>query len=171
MTDIDYSASDLEIRPDLVEAHRRAWKRLGQPGTWLTGDERVAVAQETRHAQHCRLCAARLEALSPRHVSGDHDICSSLDPAWIEVIHVIRTDQSRITDAWFDEIIERGVFNSEYVEMTAVIATVLAVDGFCDALGVPRHELPATEPGEPTQTMPAGAKARSARRAVHRGLL
>ena len=35
------------IRSDLAQAYRKTWIHIASPGTWLTGVERVAVADET----------------------------------------------------------------------------------------------------------------------------
>ena len=158
MSEIDYSGYSFPIREDLVSAHRRAWQRIGEPGTWLSARERILVAQETRQAEHCRFCDERAVALSPYAVVGEHDSCTDLSAIRIEAIHTIRRDQSRITDAWFESLLERGLLMTEYVELTGVIATVMAIDRFCDALGIERHALPQPQPGEPTQHIPAGAK-------------
>lgn len=62
---IDYSGQAYPPRQDLVDAQRLAWRRLSQPGAWLTGPRRVAVAAEVRQAANCDLCRRRKEALSP----------------------------------------------------------------------------------------------------------
>lgn len=158
MSEIDYSACSFPIREDLVSAHLRAWRRLGEPGTWLTAHERISVAQEARHAERCRFCDERVQALSPHTVEGEHDSCTDLTAIQVEAIHTIRRDQSRISDAWFEHLLERGMLVTEYVELTGVIASVMAIDRFCDALGLNRHELPQPQPGEPGQHRPRGAK-------------
>ena len=38
------------------------------------------------------------------------------------------------------------------------MATVIAIDSFCDAMGLPRHRLPAPLAEEPRRRRPAGAK-------------
>jgi hypothetical protein len=50
MSAFDYSHSVDPIREDLAESYRRTWKHVATPGTWLTGAERIAVAEETRRA-------------------------------------------------------------------------------------------------------------------------
>ena len=75
---LDYCHSPLPLRDDLVGAHQRAWARLGAPGEWWTGAERVAIAKETRAAMDCGLCRDRRAALvAPRghghpHLHGRH---------------------------------------------------------------------------------------------------
>ena len=61
--------------------------RIGRPGTWWTGADRVAIAAETRHVVRCELCVARREALSPAMVAGDHSSLGTLPAAAVEAIH------------------------------------------------------------------------------------
>ncbi len=73
MQPFNYTNSPFPIREDLVQCFRHTWEKLGRPGTWLTGEQRVAVAREVRNAATCRFCADRKAALSPFSVSGQHD--------------------------------------------------------------------------------------------------
>ena len=73
MTEISYKDFGLPVREDITAVHRRAWKRLSEAGTWLTGAERVAIAQEARAASDCNLCQTRKDALSPNSINGNHD--------------------------------------------------------------------------------------------------
>src|SRR5205814_10478056 len=73
MSAISFAAADLPIRSDLAEAHERAWAAVARSGTWLTGERRVAVAAEIRHALNCALCARIKAALSPNAVQGTHE--------------------------------------------------------------------------------------------------
>ena len=44
---------------------------------------------------------------------------------------------------------------AEHVETIDVMATVIAVESFCDAVGLPRHALPAPIASEPRRQPPA----------------
>ena len=68
MTYFDYSDADYKIREDIKQAHRAYWQRLAAPGSWWTGAERIAIAQETRNALTCGFCEQRKAALSPNSV-------------------------------------------------------------------------------------------------------
>ena len=154
----DYRQSPLPLRDDLVAAQRRAWARLAAPGEWWTGAARLAIAEETRAATDCRLCQDRKAALSPNAVTGTHTAATNLPDILIDVIHRIRTDAGRLTRQFFDRALAGGLSDAEYVETVGVMATVIAVDSFCDAVGMPRHALPAPIAGEPRRRRPAGAK-------------
>ena len=155
---LDYRGSPLPVREDIAAAHRRAWDRLGAPGEWWSGAVRIAIAEETRAAPDCELCRDRKAALSPRAVAGAHAAVTDLAPTLVEVIHRVRTDAGRLTRGFCDEALAGGLRDAEYVETVGVMATVVTIDSFCDAMGVPRHALPAPVAGEPRRRRPAGAK-------------
>ena len=155
---LDYRCSPVPIRDELVGAHRRAWTRLAAPGEWWSGEARVAIAKETRAATDCEFCKERKAALSPYAVTGTHTTATELPEVLIEVVHRVRTDSGRLTRQVYDDALAGGLSDAEYVETIGVMATVIAIDTFCDAMGVPRHALPAPVAGEPRRRRPAGAK-------------
>ncbi|MDP7604798.1 MAG: alkylhydroperoxidase-related (seleno)protein [Alphaproteobacteria bacterium] len=157
MTDFDYQRAPLPVRPDITAAQGRAWRRLGRPGTWLSGAERLAVATEVRQAGHCALCETRRTALSPYAVAGSHDHLDSLPEAWVEAIHRIASDPGRLTRAWFDGITET-LEETRYIEIVGIVLTVVSVDTFCHALEISSPDLPKVEAGEPTRIRPAAAR-------------
>src|SRR5262249_20264033 len=113
---IRYAAAPVEVRPDLVEAHDKAWLRLARPGAWLDSATRLAVAAETRHAAQCALCKNRKAALPPSSVSGRHDSLRRLPECVVEQIHAIVSDPGRLTRKWFDGVLASGTSDAEYVE-------------------------------------------------------
>ncbi len=154
MTEINYDGLDWPVRDDIAAAHRRQWARLGKPGTWLTGEERLAIAAEARHALVCELCQRRKVALSPHAIDGSHNSLGMLPEAMIEQIHRIRTDPGRLTRDWHDRLIANGISQERYVETVGVIADTVAVDTFCRGLGIPLWNLPAAAAGEPSRQRP-----------------
>lgn len=64
MQPYSYSQSPYTIREDMSAAYREFWARLAKPGSWWTGAERIAIAQESRNAVTCGFCAERKQALS-----------------------------------------------------------------------------------------------------------
>jgi len=147
-----------EVRSDLSRAMAVAWGKIGMPGTWWTGEERIAIATETRQAVHCALCRARREAASAAMVSGRHDNAVVLPPAAIEAIHRIRTDSGRLGVGWYQSLLAAGLSNERYVELLSVVAIVVATDTFRRAAGLPPLSLPAAKLGEPSRRRPYGAR-------------
>jgi hypothetical protein len=155
---ISYDQAPYDVRQDIAHTHCNTWDHIAAPGTWLSGERRVAIAAETRHAAGCALCQERKAALSPYAVKGDHDDLGDLPDAVIEMIHRIVTDPGRITQSWVDGLIAGGIAEPDYVEMVGVIVHTMCVDGFTDTLGMPRHALPDPKKGEPTRILPSGAE-------------
>ncbi len=155
--EISYEASPLVVRDEIVAAHERAWARLAAPGTWWDGAARVAIAAEARQARACGLCRRRKAALSPTAESGAHDCLGDLPLPLVDVIHRVTTDASRLTRGWLEGILAEGVSDGEFVEAVDIVATLIAVDSFAEALDLPPHALPQPCPGTPSRARPAGA--------------
>jgi alkylhydroperoxidase family enzyme len=158
MTEISYAGAAVDVRDDLLEAHRRQWQRLAAPGAWWSGPERVAIAAEVRNAAQCLLCRERKAALSPNAASGEHDAIGGLPDAAVEVIHRVTTDPGRLSRTWFEKTLANGLSEERYVELIGVLVTVYSIDSFCRGIGVPPHPLPSPLAGEPSQYRPASAE-------------
>ncbi|HEY8862762.1 MAG TPA: alkylhydroperoxidase-related (seleno)protein [Candidatus Dormibacteraeota bacterium] len=142
--------SSLPQRPDLVAAVDAAWPHIAMPGATWTGTERVAIAGEARAAQVCQLCADRKTALSPYHVPGEHATMTPLPLPAVDAVHRIVTDPARLTERWLRSTVDSGLSEPQYVELVAVVATLVAVDTLALALGVPPPELPSPAHGRPS---------------------
>lgn len=140
----------------IADDHRFILAHLARPGTWWTAADRVAIAAESRAALDCRLCAARREALSPRHVAGDHDAVSDLPSAVVDIAHQIRADPRRLSRQWYDEVVATHLSDAEYVELVGIVAVVSGIDAFRRAMGEPAYLLPSPVAGEPTRVRPVG---------------
>jgi hypothetical protein len=150
------------LRNDLVEAHQRAWAAIAAPGTWLTGERRVAVAAEVRRARECAHCARIKAALSPNAVPGTHESLGVLSEAEVELVHRVTGDPGRLSEKWSQSVLARGLAEGEYVEIVGLVAMVMMMDTCMRALGMPERELPAPAAGEPTRSQPPGAKKQAA---------
>lgn len=151
-----YADGPDSIRPDLADAHRRAWEHVAAPGTWLDGAERVAVADETRRARSCALCRERKAALSPFAIDGEHDHAGVLSPPIVDAIHRVTTDAARLTESWYRSLLDQGLTAEAYVEVLGVAVLVISVDRFHHAMGLPLEGLPNALPGEPSRERPDG---------------
>ena len=132
----DY-APELQIREDLPGAYRRAFEIIAGPGNWWTAQERIAIAQESRNARECDLCAQRKQALSPNAVDGQHASSTSLEPAVVDVVHRIITDANRLSKRWLDDLGEQGISDGHYVELLGIVVAMISIDEFHAALGLP----------------------------------
>lgn len=152
-----YSNSPYPIRPDLPQAYREAWRQLAHAGTWWTGEERVAIAQEVRNAADCELCGLRKAALSPfAPQAADHLVSTNLPADVIDVVHRLTTDPSRLTESWLNDVTVGELTKPHYVEIISVVVTTLCIDSFHRALGFELEPLPEPVPGSPSQYLPQG---------------
>jgi|TARA_B110000116_G_scaffold233502_1_gene217481 hypothetical protein len=150
-----YSESPYKIREDLGQAYREYWARLAMPGSWWTGAERIAIAQESRNALTCEFCTQRKQAVSPYSVAGEHDHEDTLDPLAVDAIHRIITDQTRITNSYVQDNLANGLSQEKYVELAGITVVTLSIDEFNRALGLPLEPLPEPIAGEPSHYRPA----------------
>lgn len=158
-----FSDAVCPVRDDIVQVCGAQWDRLGKPGAWFTGVERVAIAAEIRAARKCDFCTARREAVSPYAAHGTHQTASDLPAPIVDVIHRIATDPGRLGSKWHAEFHEAGVSDEQLVEITGIVGNVTVADTFARAVGATEAELPTPEPGEPTRERPTGAKLQDAR--------
>lgn len=157
MSEIRYEGS-YRVRETLVDAHRLAWRRIAEPGAWLEGERRVAVAAEVRAAEVCALCRARKEALSPFAVEGEHAATALLTAAEVELIHRLTTDPGRLSQAWAEGLLAAGLSEEIYVEIVSIVCIVMVIDTFRRSLDLPPFELPAPVAGAPSRYRAPGAK-------------
>lgn len=157
MQAFSYPDSPYAIREDLSQAYREYWARLARPGSWWTGAERVAIAQESRNAVDCSFCAERKQALSPYNFAGEHGHAGVLDPLVVDAVHRIITDQTRITRAYVQNNESCGMSKEQYVELSGIVTVTFSIDEFHRGLGLPLEPLPEPEDGEPSHYRPAHA--------------
>jgi hypothetical protein len=153
----NYSAQLADsVRPDIVEAHQSAWRRIAAAGTWWTGEERVAIAAESRAAAYCQLCRERKAALSPNSVEGEHDhVTGQTRPAAaVDAVHRIVTNATRLTSSWVEGLEQQGMPDTHCVELLSIVVAVRSIDVFHLAMGLDAESLPAPLPGAPRERRP-----------------
>jgi alkylhydroperoxidase family enzyme len=145
-------------REDLAALNRRAWTRLARAGTWWTGAERVAIANEVRVAATCVLCADRKAALSPNAIPETHAGRGVLSATTVDTVHRLATDHGRLSKNWVASLRDKGISDGQYVELVGVVGQILHIDTFHDGLGLPLEPLPAPLEGEPSRRRPGGLR-------------
>lgn len=128
------------IRPDIVDVFRRDWERLGSPGSWHTGAQRLDIAAEYRLARAAR--------------PAEHDLPG---PA-LAATRKVAADPATIDAAWVDNLVAEGLPVNGYVEIVGVVSRIAAVDSFHRVLGYDLPPLPAPIPGPPTGEVNESAK-------------
>jgi hypothetical protein len=123
---------------------RREWGRLAAPGTWLSGEERVAVAREAR--------AARTFA----------DADTELEPVLVEAAQSVSAAADLITRDWIADLLTRDITIEEYVEVVGIVSRLAAVDSYVRGVGSAEEALPDSAPGEPTRQRNINVRRRGA---------
>ncbi len=137
------------------EAQLAAVETLGDPGDWLTGEQRIAVWREVRDSNTNELDRARRAAVSPTAVDGTHPASAALEAAAVEVVQRVASDSGRLTRRWADQhIAELG--EETYTELVGVTAIVTVIDRFHRAMGRPEVPLPSPVDGPPQRVRPSG---------------
>ena len=163
----DYSGSGHPVRPDLTEAYRAYWEKLAAPGSWWTGAERVAIADEARRARSCALCRERKAALSPFAVDGEHDHAGVLSDPAVDAVHRLVTDASRLSKSWLEKLFDNGLSDAHYVELLGIVVADHQYRRLsCVHWGSSSEPLPGPKPGEAGRLPPRfrGAGRRMGRR-------
>jgi len=154
MSSLSFDNAPVPVREDVAAALPRVWARIGEPGSWLTAEQRVAIAAEARNVAGCALCSERKAAVSPFAIAGEHDHLGALPEAWVDVIHRVISDPGRLTESWFREITDGGIAVGEYVELIGVVVSVVGIDTFCRGIGQTAPAIPAPKEGAPSPDAP-----------------
>lgn len=139
----------------IVGAQNAAIAGVGDPGDWLTGEQRIDVWRHARDTASNELDQARRAALSPNAVAGAHRATEHLPAAAVEVAHRVASDPGRLTRGWAELQIE-ALGEETYTEIVGITAIVSVIDRFHTAIGEPIPALPAPQPGESLQVRPDG---------------
>jgi alkylhydroperoxidase family enzyme len=131
------------VREDLPVAFREVWRRLGEPGTWWSGADRVAIATEGRRARAGEPSGGELTG-----VAGDAARTVGATPA-------------NTSEAWVDSLIDAEFTPAHYVELVSIAAQTSAIDAFHHASGLPLEPLPEPDDGEPSREQPASPTRRT----------
>ncbi len=146
-TDFPYDDTPVVVADDIAASHAEAWHQLARCGTWWTGAERLAIAARARHRFAQRDTPPWLR---PAPASD-----GTLSPEVEDVVDRVTLDAGSIDRAWAAEAVA-AIGDGHYVELIAVVATVVMVDVFAEAVGSAPTPLPAAQGGRPSQERPEG---------------
>lgn len=138
-TAFDYAADGFAVRDLVADAHRAIWKMLAHAGSQLDGSTRISIAQLARHCFADRANPPWMRAELPEVELGE---------SVITAVRTMASDAHSIDRDWATPIIEE-LGAATYVEIGSIVATVIAIDAFAEAIGRAPEPLPTPMDGEP----------------------
>ncbi len=147
MTLFTYDDTPVAVGDEIARSHRDAWDMLARPGTWWTAAERIAIAERARLLFSLRATPPWLRTVTPSQ--------AGLSDGAVAIVDRITLDAGSIDRPWAEKAIA-DIGDGAYVELIAVVATVVMVDVFAEAVGVARTPLPRAGEGEPSRLRPDG---------------
>ena len=147
MAPFSYDTTAVAVSPEIADSHSEAWAALAATGTWWTAEERHAIAARARALFEQRATAPWLRQLpeAPAELSAEA----------VAIVDKISVDAGNVDRDWATAAIA-DIGDGPYVELIAIIAVVVMVDIFAEAVGETKAPLPSPEPGEPTRIRPDG---------------
>lgn len=145
-----YSDSKYPVRSDIDAIHAQQFETFGAPGTWGSGKQRLAIVNEARRAGYE---AGVLE--KPDEPGTVPDV--KLPEVARRVVQRLAVSPKDMDQAFYDQAIEDGLSDVEYVEILGLIARITCFDVFARGIGVPLRPLPAPQPGQPSRKRPSTA--------------
>ncbi len=145
---LEDSHQSLDVRPDLTDAMSAAWEGLGRPGAGFNGKQRLAIARATRAA------LADDDPLPPWVRPSTVDGRASdpdLAPHLADAVYRLTLHAKTLTEEWYTDVLSMAELTpQQWIEAIEVVVTIVSIDGFAAAAGLPQAALPSAEAGEAT---------------------
>lgn len=137
----------VEVRADLLTAHRAAWASIGEPGSQWRGAQRRELAATVLAALDDPDPLPPWVAPSTRHGALPADPVAP--PVAHDLVYRVARHAGTLSADWYQRTSSQ-VGELAYIEAVALTCVVAAVWSFRRAAGLEPWELPAAAPGEPT---------------------
>ena len=146
-----YADSKYPVRGDLDAIHAKQLDQLSAPGTWGSGAQRLAIAEETRQA--CYDAGIQEE---PKDHKRQSDV--KLPEAACKVVQKLAVSPKDFLEDSYTEAKKGGLSDEEYVEIVGIVSRLTGMDVFARGIGVDLRPFSAPKDGEPSRKRPAVAK-------------
>ena len=145
-----YTDAVYPVREDIAEVHASQLGKLGMPGTWGTGAQRLAVAAEARKA-----CYEVGIQEKPTKTEIEND--ANLPDVARKVIRLLAASPKDVDKTSYDSALKGGLSDTEYVEIVGLVSRLVDLDVFARGIGVPLRQLPSPDMGKPSRERPEAA--------------
>jgi len=142
----------MNVRADLLDAHRSAWDALTRPGTWWTGPQRAELAATALSAMTAK--EPLLPWVAPSTVAGFLADDLAAPAVAHDAIYRVAAHAATLTEPWYAGMRD-ALTDLAYVELVAIACNVATIVAFRRAAGLEPWQLAAPLDGEPTRTVPA----------------
>ena len=146
-----YADSEYPVREDLDVIHTKQINQLAEPGTWGTGAQRLAIANEVRQA-----CYDAGTQEKPKEAGPVSNI--ELPEAARNMVRKLAVSPKDFLEDSYQEAKKGDLSDEEYVEIVGIVSRVTNMDVFARGIGVDLRALPAARTGEPSRERPGVAK-------------
>ena len=146
-----YADSKYPVRADLDAIHAKQLDQLVAPGTWGSGAQRLAIAEETRQA-----CYDAGIQEKPAGQERQSDV--KLPEAARKVVQKLAVSPKDFLEDSYDEAKKGGLSDEEYVEIVGIVSRLTGMDVFARGIGVDLRPVPSPIEGEPSRERPSDAK-------------
>ena len=144
-----YSDSRHPVRAAIAAAHEQTLNSFTSPGRWFSAEQRAQIIVEARRA--------RVEA-GVQEDDGESQEYVALPDAVRNLARRVAVKTADLTADFFEDSLDEGLTDCEYVETVGLVARSLSTDVFCRGIGVATRPLPPLQHGEPSRARPASAK-------------
>ncbi len=144
-----YADSKHPVRAAISAAHEKTLQSFTAPGTWFSGAERAQIIATARRA--------RVEAGLQEATESTGDNFTEISAAVTSLACQVATDTKDLTADFYEDSLDAGLTDCEYVETVGLVARSLSVDIFSRGIGVEMRALPSVKAGEPSRVRPATA--------------
>ena len=147
-----YSDSKYVIKEEIETVHNRHFLNFSSAGTWGNSEQRIAIASCAREAA---MSAGLLEETPGTLVKESNLKLSKVAKLVVEKLAVSPKDVLR---DFFNEAINAGLSEEEYVEIVGIVSRVVDMDIFARGINHPLIALPQPGVGSPSKARPETAK-------------
>jgi hypothetical protein len=145
-----YSDSAYPIRDDIDQIHAIQFGKLKLPGTWGTGEQRLAIISEARQAA---FHAGILEEPNDPGIIPEIE----LSPVTRRVVGRLAITPKDMDQEFYNQAIEEGLSDSQYVEIVGLVSRFMCFDIFARGIDIPLRPLPSPKSGPPSRKRPKEA--------------
>ena len=146
-----YADSAYPINKEIEAIHSVQFEQLSSPGTWGTASQRIAIVNEARQGGYE---AGVLE--KPNNPGAEPDF--KLSEVVCRVVNQLAILPKDIDQTFYEQALEDGLTDVEYVEILGLVARFTCFDIFARGIGVPLRPLPLPQRGNPSRERPPTAK-------------